>query len=117
MNCRRVKSRLNAYAGHDLSACEHAAVEVHLKSCLACYREFAGVRASHAAICSLHESRTRSDTERQEFLDAVMQRVWVEPPPRRRSTAQLLSMSGWVAAAAVVAMSILPFAIAYIPVG
>jgi hypothetical protein len=61
MRCNRVRRLIPLGAGRDLEPELQAAVELHLRSCLSCYREFRAVRASLAAFATLADSAGSTD--------------------------------------------------------
>ena len=101
MNCKSIQEQLDLYAGGDLDGRESAQVAAHLKSCLACFRDFSELRDLLATVRSAGHDQggsARGDAESEAFVGSVMREIHGPPPPAPQLIARLSFVSGWAAA-------------------
>src|SRR5688572_33170040 len=101
MSCKSLRTKLELYAGDDLDGRESVAVVVHLRTCLACYREYVELRDMLTAVRASGRPRARGDAEVESLVAGVMGEIHGPPPPAPRLIERLTtvaSVSGWAAA-------------------
>src|SRR5262249_4342901 len=75
VNCNRILKRLDLYAGGDLAGREAAEVELHLRGCLSCYREYVAQRDLLETVRGAGGIEPRGDAERETLVAGVMRRI------------------------------------------
>jgi len=100
MNCKRIKARLDLLAGDDLAGRDAAEVEAHLRTCLACYREYVAMRDLLAEVRANARPAgvARGADATESFVGDVMTRIEGPPPAASRLLPRLTMASGWAAA-------------------
>jgi anti-sigma factor RsiW len=98
MSCNKFRPKLELHAGDDLDGREAAEVSAHLKSCLACFREYTELRDMLAVVRSTGFDRARGDAEVESIVAGVMRGIDGPPPAAPRLLARLSLVSGWAAA-------------------
>jgi len=98
MNCTSIRKRLALHAGGDLDGREAAAVAAHLKSCLACYREYSEMHELLGQVRASGRHRARGDAETESLVAGVMRGIHGPPPPAPQLLPRLAMASGWAAA-------------------
>src|SRR5262249_14193780 len=98
VNCNRILKRLDLYAGGDLAGREAAEVELHLRGCLSCYREYVAQRDLLETVRGVGGIEPRGDAERETLVAGVMRRIPGLPPPAPRLLPRVALVSGWAAA-------------------
>jgi anti-sigma factor RsiW len=99
MNCKKIKARLDLLAGDDLAGRDAAEVEAHLRTCLACYREYVSMRDLLAEVRASGRTETpRAADAGEALVAAVMDRIEGPPPAAPRLLPRLAMASGWAAA-------------------
>ncbi|MBM4015259.1 MAG: hypothetical protein FJ293_09905 [Planctomycetes bacterium] len=105
LDCAAARPLLDLLAGDDLDGRERVAVEAHLRGCLACFREFAELRALLGTVREAATRELRSEAAGEALVAGVMGAIHGPPPAAPRLLPRLVQVSGW-AAAALLAVSI-----------
>ena len=105
LDCDAARPLLDLLAGDDLDGRERLAVEAHLRGCLACFREFAEMRALLGNVRDAAARELRSEAAGEALVAGVMGAIPGPPPAAPRLFPKLVQLGGW-AAAALLAVSI-----------
>ncbi len=98
MNCETFHPLLDLHAGGDLDAREAARVEAHLRSCLACVREWSELRGLLVTVRGTARRELRSEAMGESIVAGVMSSIDGPPPAAIRWLPRLTMVSGWAAA-------------------
>jgi anti-sigma factor RsiW len=105
MDCDKILPLLDLHAGGDLDRQEQASVEAHLRSCLACWREFTAMRGLLEEVRGSARAEFHGESMSESIVAGVMGRIDGPPPALPRLLPRLMTASGW-AAAAVLAVTL-----------
>ncbi len=98
MNCRTIREKLDLYAGGDLDGREITVVEVHLRTCLSCYRDYTELRDLLTTVRATRESELRGEAATESLVAGVMSEIHGPPPAAPQWLPRLTLVSGWAAA-------------------
>ncbi|MSR46408.1 MAG: zf-HC2 domain-containing protein [Planctomycetes bacterium] len=98
MDCKKIRPLLDLHAGDDLDGHERIAVDVHLRGCLACFREFAEMRSLVDVVRATTRDELRSEAAGESIVAGIMGAIHGPPPAAPRLLPRLLTASGWAAA-------------------
>jgi|RhiMethySRZTD1v2_1073278.scaffolds.fasta_scaffold1941306_2 hypothetical protein len=98
MSCKNIQTRLDLYAGGDLEAREAGEVAAHLRTCLACYREYVELHDLLMSVRGTSRDHARGDAETESLVAGVMREIHGPPPPVPQLLPRLAMVSGWAAA-------------------
>jgi len=107
MLCSQIQKQLPLHAGGDLDPTDAVEVDVHLRRCLSCYREWSELRETLAAVRGIGRDGPALRAPEQ-FVGSVMDAVRAGPPLQIRSRLRWVSFTGWAAAAALLLWLSLP---------
>jgi anti-sigma factor RsiW len=98
MSCKRLRPKLDLYAGDDLDARDSLAVERHLRTCLSCYRDYVELRDVLMRVRATRPASPALPAGVAPITADVMGRIHGPPPPAPVLLERLTLASGWAAA-------------------